>query len=189
MIGILILNGSPVKNGNTAKLVAWFAQEARREGASVKIVRAASLKPKVNGCTSCRACQKSPKYECVFKDDVNDVLKEMQKADVIVFASPLYFYGPSAQLKLIIDRMFSLYKWDNEAGTMKTPLKGKDLILIASAYEDAGLDALEKPFKITADYTGMPFRSLLIPNAGESGDIRKNPGALKKAYKFGKSMV
>src|SRR3989338_9191142 len=56
--------------------------------------------------------------------------------------------------------MQKLYKWDNKAGTMKTPLKGKMFCLIASAYEDIGLNTLEKPFKLTAQYTGMKFRSL-----------------------------
>jgi multimeric flavodoxin WrbA len=95
----------------------------------------------------------------------------MCKADVIAMATPLYFFGPSAQLKVIFDRMFSLYKWDNEAGTMQTSLRGKTLVLIASAFEDKGLEALEKPFAMTAEYTGMTFKSLLITNAGVSGDI------------------
>jgi len=186
---ILIISGSPKRDGNTNALIDEFVRGAESSGASAEVVHAAFLSYKANGCTSCRACQESDKYECVIDDEARPVLKKMADVDAIVMATPLYFFSASAQLKMIFDRMFSLYKWDNEAGTMKTPLKGKDLILIASAYEDAGLDALEKPFKITADYTGMPFRSLLIPNAGESGDIRKNPGALKKAYKFGKSMV
>ena len=82
--------------------------------------------------------------------------------------------------------MFSLYKWDNEAGTMETPLKGKMLILIASAFEDVGLDALEKPFALTADYTGMKFESLLVPNAGVSGDIKNKPDIRLKAIALGK---
>ena len=67
--------------------------------------------------------------------------------------------------------MFSLYKWDNEAGIVETPLKGKTLVLLASAFEDVGLDALEKPFVLTAEYTGMKFESVLVANAGVSGEI------------------
>jgi len=181
---ILILNGSSVKNGNTAKLVAWFAQEARAMGARVKIVRAADLKSKVNGCISCRACQKMPKYECVFKDDVNDVLKEMQKADVIVFATPLYFYGPSAQLKLVIDRMFSLYKWDNKTDTFSSPMKGKAMGFILSAYENVGLKIVEESFNNIADYSDMSFHSLLVPDARESGDVEKIIGIRARVKKF-----
>lgn len=185
---ILILNGSPVKNGNTAKLVDWFAQEARSKGESVKIVRAASLKSKVNGCTSCRACQKSARYECVIKDDVNEVLKEMQKADVVVFATPLYFYGPSAQLKLIIDRMFSLYKWDNTTDTFTSPMKGKVMGFILSAYENVGLKIVEESFKIIADYSQMSFHSLLVPDARESGDVENIKGIRERVRKFARDL-
>lgn len=186
---ILILSGSPKKDGNTAILVDWFAEGARSKGARVEIVRTAFLKYKSTGCTSCRACQKRAKYECVINDEAKPVLARMAKVDVIVMATPLYFYGASAQLKLVFDRMFSLYKWDNKAGTMETPLKGKTLVLIASAFEDVGLDVLRQPFALTAKYTGMEFASLLVPNAGESGDIKHLPGIRKKATAFGKKMA
>ncbi len=186
---ILVLNGSPVKNGNTAILVKWFVEGALAKGADVEIVNAAFLKYKSNGCISCRKCQNIKEYICVIKDEAQPVLEKMAKADAIVMATPLYFYAPSAQLKLVMDRMFSLYKWDNKAGTMKTPLKGKIFALIASAFEDVGLDNLEKPFAITADYSGMRFKSLLVANAGESGEVNKLAGIKEKSIAFGKKVA
>ncbi|MFA5272487.1 MAG: flavodoxin family protein [Candidatus Omnitrophota bacterium] len=183
---ILILSGSPKKDGNTAALIEWFKQGALLKGACIEVVSTASLKCKSNGCTSCRMCQKNKEYECVIDDEVKPVLKKMLKADVIVMATPLYFFGPSAQLKIVFDRMFSLYKWDNDKGTMQTPLKGKTFVLMASAFENIGLDALEKPFALTAEYTGMKFESLLIPNAGVSGTIQTNSDARQKALTLGK---
>lgn len=170
-------------------LVDWFAEGARSKGARVEIVRTAFLKYKSTGCTSCRACQKRAEYECVINDEAKPVLARMAKADVIVMATPLYFFAASAQLKLIFDRMFSLYKWDNKAGTMATPLKGKTLVLLASAFEDVGLDALKRPFTLTAKYTGMKFNSLLVPDAGESGDIRNKPGIRKQAIALGRKVA
>ena len=143
---ILVLSASPVKNGNTTMLVDAFVEGARSKGAQVDVVATAFLKYKSLGCTSCRACQKSDKYECVIDDEARPVLAKMAHVDVIVMATPLYFYGPSAQLKLVMDRMFSLYKWDNETGVTKTPLKKKKLVLLGSAYEDIGLDVLKQPF-------------------------------------------
>ena len=186
---ILIINGSPKKNGNTAALIEWFAEGAQSAGARTEIIPAAFLKYKAYGCLACRKCQALKEYECSVEDEGKEALKKMAKAETIVMATPLHFYGPSAQLKHIFDRMFSLYKWDNDAGTMETPLKGKTFLLIASAYEDIGLDALEKPFKLTADYTGMNFASLLVPNAGVSGAVRSRPGIKEKAFEFGKSAV
>jgi len=186
---ILVLSGSPKKDGNTAALVEWFAEGAREAGAQVEIIRTATLKYKTTGCTSCRACQKAVKYECVIDDEARPVLSKMTEVDVIVMATPLYFFSASAQIKPIIDRMFSLYKWNNTAGTMETPLKGKTLALLASAYENVGLDALEKPFALTATYTGMEFVSLLVPNAGVSGDIRKKPGVREQAIALGAKLA
>ena len=186
---ILILNGSPVKNGNTAKLVEWVTQGARLKAAKVEIIRADLLKSKTNGCISCRACQKLKEYKCVINDDVQKVLKQMAQADTIVFATPLYFYGPSAQLKLIIDRMFSLYKWNNVTDTFDSPMPGKTLVLLLSAYEDVGLDVVEKSFKIIADYSRMKFKSLLVKNARESGEVVKLKGVRQKAINFGKKLA
>jgi multimeric flavodoxin WrbA len=186
---ILILSGSPVKNGNTVQLVKWFCQGAKSKSAQIEVVNTAFLKYKVNGCISCRKCQKIKEYACVIGDEARPVLAKMALVDVIVMATPLYFYAASAQLKLVLDRMFSLYKWDNQAKIMVTPLKGKMLVLLASAFEDIGLDILEKSFAITADYSGMKFASLLVPNAGESGEIIKLDGVSEKAVALGKQVA
>jgi len=186
---ILVLSGSPKKDGNTATLVNWFTEGARSKNAQVEVVHTAFLKYKTAGCTSCRACQKLKEYECVIDDEAKPVLAKMVEVDVIVICTPLYFFAASAQLKSVFDRTFSLYKWDNKAGTMETPLKGKMLVLIASAFENVGLDALEKPFALTADYTGMKFESLLVPNAGVSGDIKNKLDIRLKAIALGKKVA
>jgi multimeric flavodoxin WrbA len=186
---ILVITGSPKKDGNTAKLAGWFAEGAKAAGASVELVNAAAFKLKVNGCQSCRACQKRKEYACAFEDDVKLTLDKMAKADVIVMATPLYFFSASAQIKQIFDRMFSLYKWDNENDTMQTVLKGKIFAVIASAYEGEGFEALEEPFKMTADYSGMEYASLIVPDAGESGEVVKVPGIKAKAMAFGKVLT
>jgi len=185
---ILVISGSAKRDGNTAALIQWFIQGARANRAKVEIIQAFSLKLKAIGCTSCRKCQIREEYECAVNDDIFPVLKKMREADVIVMATPLYFFAATACLKAVIDRMFSLYKWDNANKTFTSPLKGKTLVLLASAYEDVGLDALEAPFSLTADYTEMKFFSLLVPNAGVSGDIRKMRGVSRKAIALGKKV-
>lgn len=186
---ILMLTGSPIRDGNTAALGEWFVAGARVGGAVVEIVNAAKIESKVNGCQSCRACQKRTEYGCVFNDGVKGALDKMIAADAIVMATPMYFFSASAQIKALLDRMFSLYKWDNEKGTMQTPLKGKLFALVASAHDVGGFDALEAPFRMTAEYTGMKYLSLLVPNAGVSGEVRKQPGAREKAEAFGRTVA
>jgi len=187
---VIIISGSPKRDGNTVMLVDWLMEGLRSLGCQVELVHAAFLKYKISGCISCRSCQKLEKYGCVIDDEAKPVLAKMAEADIIVFATPLYFYGPSAQTKMIMDRMFSLYKWDNKAGTMRTPLKGKTLAVVVSAYEGEGMECVEKPFKITAEYSGMKFASLLVPNAGVSGEIEKRvPGAKQSAVEFAKKLA
>lgn len=185
---ILVISGSPKKDGNTATLIKWFSQGAREKGARIEIIQASELKIKVAGCNSCRACQKATEYKCFVNDEASPAISKMAEVDVIVMATPLYFFSASAQIKVIFDRMFALYKWDNKANTMQTVLKGKTFAVIASAFEDVGLDALLEPFKLTADYSDMKFASLLIPNAGVSGGIKDKSDIRQKAIEFGKRL-
>jgi multimeric flavodoxin WrbA len=185
---IFIVSGSPKKDGNTETLIRWFSEGAMANGAKMDVVRAASLRLKAVGCSSCRSCQKKKEYACAVKDDASDVILKMAAADVVVMATPLYFYAMSAQLKVVMDRMFALYKWDNTTDTMESVMTGKTLVLLASAYEDVGLKQLEYPFKQTAEYTGMKFVSLLVANAGVSGEIRKLTKIRDKAIELGKKI-
>ena len=72
---------------------------------------------------------------------------------------------------------------------MQTPLKGKVFVLIASAFEGVGLEALEKPFSLTAEYAGMSFYSLLIPNAGVSGDLSQREDVHSKVLRFSQRLT
>jgi multimeric flavodoxin WrbA len=186
---ILIISGSPKKDGNTALLIEWFVQGIRSVGSNVQLIRAADLKYEVIGCISCRVCQKNAEYRCVIKDEISDCVARFAEVDVIVMASPLYFYGASSQLKSVVDRMFCLYKWDNEANTMTTPLKGKTLVFLGSGFEDVGFDVFEKPFQLTAEYTGMSYASLVVQNAGVSGQIVKQQGVRQQAFELGKKIA
>ncbi|HNX81438.1 MAG TPA: flavodoxin family protein [Candidatus Omnitrophota bacterium] len=188
-INVLMIVGSPLKNGNTFLLAEAFMQGVSSRGATIEEVHVSNLSFKVSGCTSCRQCQRNTEYGCIINDDASAVVKRMIGAHVIVIATPLYFFSASAQVKVIVDRMFSLYKWDNESNTMETVLKGKTLVLLASAFENAGLTMLEGPFRQTADYSGMKFESLLVPDAGTSGQIFKNnPLARSQAFRLGESL-
>jgi len=155
----------------------------------VEVALAAFLKNKTNGCTSCRACQKSAEYACVIDDEITPLLAKMVLADVIVMATPLYFFSMSAQIKGVLDRMFSLYKWDNDAGTMNTVLKDKTFVLLASAFEDIGLGTLAEPFALTAQYSRMHFEKMIVANARISGEIRNIPGVREQAVEFGRKIA
>ena len=102
---VLIISSTPRKGGNSDKLCDAFAEGAKEAGNEVEKVRIADLK--IGYCTGCYACQKTGK--CAIKDDAWGVIDKMMAADVIVLASPVYFYSICAQLKALIDRTVVVY--------------------------------------------------------------------------------
>lgn len=112
---ILTLLGSARKKGNTATLLGWVEEELRSQGHEVTNIYLHGKN--LNGCMGCAKCKEVPDdVGCVQKDDVPEILGRMVAADLVVFASPLYFWGVSAQLKAIIDRTYSLYTRFHEPG-------------------------------------------------------------------------
>ena len=107
-MNILVLNGSPRKNGNTARLVQAFEKGAIEAGHSVKTENVA-LK-KINGCRACEYCHEKEKAVCVQKDDMQDIYSEIKEADMLVLASPIYYYAMTGQLISALNRTYALGK-------------------------------------------------------------------------------
>lgn len=105
---VITLQGSPRKNGNTAKVLSWVEQELGALGHEVESI---FLNTKnLKGCLACGKCKEKPDtVGCIQKDDIPEILEKMTRAELVIFASPLYFWGVSAQLKTVIDRTYSLY--------------------------------------------------------------------------------
>ena len=102
---ILVLMGSPRKHGNTDQMTDEFIRGAQEAGHQVEKI---CLKDwKINGCLGCGACQRNG-GACVQKDDMSDIYKKWLAADVVVLASPVYFYTWSAQIKAVLDRTFAI---------------------------------------------------------------------------------
>lgn len=98
---VLILSGSPRKKGNSAMLGEQFAKGAKESDNTVELLYLRDKK--INFCTACYHCKKEG--ICSIEDDMADILDKMDKADVIVMASPVYFYSINAQMKALIDRV------------------------------------------------------------------------------------
>jgi multimeric flavodoxin WrbA len=104
---ILILSGSPRKNGNTERLVTSFADGAIAAGKTVRSIRVADLK--IGGCHGCEHCF-SHGGVCVQTDDMPPILDGLRKADALVLTSPVYYFGVTAQLKPVIDRFSPCFR-------------------------------------------------------------------------------
>ena len=120
---IMIIDGGPRKNMNTAAMVAAFAEGAREAGAEVKVVRLYELE--YTGCVSCLACKlKNSKFldVCAVRDGIEPVLREAAYADGLVFASPMYFFQITAQLRAFLERL--LFPWLSYNDYSSNPPKG-----------------------------------------------------------------
>ena len=105
-MNVLILNGSPRQNGNTAAMANAFAEGAMEAGHKVSIVPVAQKK--ISGCLACEYCHTKGKGACIQKDDMQEIYSLLQDADMLILASPIYYHGFSGQLKCAIDRFYSI---------------------------------------------------------------------------------
>ena len=189
---IMILCSSPHKDGKTNTMANWCVQGAADAGAQVECIDVANLKYKNNGCIACYGCQQSEKYECVVPDDASALLKRFHEFDALVFATPIYFFGPNAQLKLILDRMFSLVKINPETGEFTFQSPGRQMALISTSGGDMddGIGQADQLFKMVAGFQGSKYSSLLAPNSpNDPQELVADADLKEKAIAFGRALA
>lgn len=127
---IITLLGSPRKKGSTATVLGWVEEELESLGHTVE--RIYLNNKTIAGCLGCAKCRENPtEIACVQKDDAIDILQRMIASDVVLYASPLYFWGFTAQIKALIDRGYSLVtNYHKPAHT--SLLEGKRIGLLAT---------------------------------------------------------
>lgn len=175
-MNILIISGSPRKDGNTELLVKAFTKGISQKH-QVEIVSVHDYK--VNPCLGCNACFKSEGNTCAQKDDMAVVYEKMSRADMLVIASPVYFYGLSAQLKAIIDRCHNPIR-----DTFH--IKKMALLLVGAASLPELFDAILKEYSLCLKFFGIEDAGkVLVRGVKDKGDI-KNANALDEAYELGR---
>lgn len=107
MKNVLIISGSPRKKGNSQILCEQFKKGAEAKGHQVELVRI--MEKNIGFCRACDGCMRNG-GTCVLKDDMAEILELFQKAEVLVLATPVYFYGISAQMKTFIDRTYPIWQ-------------------------------------------------------------------------------
>jgi multimeric flavodoxin WrbA len=134
---VTTLLGSAKKKGNTATVLGWVEEELKSMGHDVE--RIYLNNKSFRGCLGCAKCREDPdEIACVQKDDAIDIMGQMISSDVVLFASPIYFWGFSAQIKALIDRGYSLVTNYHKPGHTSL-MRGKRIGLLvtgADAYED-----------------------------------------------------
>ncbi len=181
---ILVITGSPRKNGNSSALADIFINTAEAKGYSVTRVDAAFMN--VGGCRACDACFSTGKA-CCFDDDFNIIAHKIEAADSIVFVSPVYWYTYSAQIKAVIDKFYTFLKITGNMAdrehTLSRGIGGKEYGLIACCEENdiSVMDGLCFSFERTvAMLEGKIIGKALIPGVFNAGDVQKT-GSIEQA--------
>ena len=104
-MNVLVLNGSPRPQGDTAKMVAAFKEAAGTSGHEVTEINV--CRRNIHGCLACEYCHGKGAGTCVQKDDMGEIYEKLQEADMLVLASPIYYHNISGQLKCVIDRFYA----------------------------------------------------------------------------------
>jgi multimeric flavodoxin WrbA len=177
MSRILILTGSPRRNGNTDRLAQSFAKGAE-ESNQVEIVSVCDYK--VNPCIGCNSCFSREGNRCFQNDDMTAIYEKLSQADILIIASPVYFYGISSQLKAIIDRLHTPLR-------NSFNIKKLGLILVGAATLPELFDAIITQYKLVLNFFKLEDAgSVLVRGAKEKGEVSEED--LKKAFELGKSL-
>ncbi len=175
---VLVVSSSPRKGGNSETLAKRFAEGAISAGNEVKVISVQDVNLKF--CTGCLYCQSHDK--CVLNDGMNALYSEFENADVLVFATPVYYYSVSGQLKTFLDRLNPLYPRKN---------KFKEVYLLATAADDdeAAMNGSVSDIQGWVDcFDGVELKGVLRGvGVSEKGDISKTEFP-EKAHQMGKNV-
>ena len=178
---IVVLNGSPRKNGNTSALVREFTKGAESVGNTVTEFFLNSMD--IHGCLGCFGGHSSRECPCVQKDDMSQIYPAVKDCDVVVLATPLYYWNMSGQLRTAVDRLFALEEGDGNF--LRGNGKASALLMAAegSGFEDVVLYYDHLMGHLRWENLGH----VLAGGNMAVGDIEGKP-ELKEAYELGRSI-
>lgn len=180
---ILGVVGSPRKKGNTHILVSRILDGAEERGAITEIIFLNDLD--IRECDGCYICWKGK--QCSKKDDMDEVYPKIIQSDVIIFGTPVYWYGPTALMKCFIDRFVYFNCPKNRA-----KIRGKSAVIAVPFEENNPQTAslLVKFFEKSLKYLEMNLiGKILVPGVSRRGDILRKEDRLEEAFKLGRRLA
>ena len=181
-MNILAILGSPRENGSTGKLLNQYLLGVRNGHNDIKIDEIYLQNRDIRNCKGCNACQ-SEKSQCIIQDEMQNIYPLVADADVMIFATPVYVFNISAQLKGFLDRLHAVdYRI----------FKGKKIVLLTtygdSEEENSGVQNVVNTIRMTAQMLEMDFVQDLNMST-YSLPIERNEEAFEKVYELGKNLV
>ena len=175
---VLALVGSPRQGGNTDLLVERLLNGAKTKGHETEKLYLYDYN--ISLCTDCRNCKKGD-YVCCINDEMLTFYDAMESADVIVFGTPIYWYGPTAKMKMLIDRMRPFVE--------NKKLEGKRAVIVSPAAEGpVACEPMLEMFERMFAYIKVELAGTVFGKAYNKCDISKDTAALDKAYSLGTSL-
>lgn len=179
---IIILNGSPRLKGNTAMLCDAFAKGA--ESAGHTVTRFDLQRMKIHGCLGCMKGGKDPASPCVQKDDMEQIYPAYKDADLVVLASPMYYWSVSGQLKTAFDRLFAVAECNPDYAN---PRKECALIMAAEGNSPDNWKPALDYYHALMGFLGWTDKGqVLAGGVLEAGAVAGKP-VLEEAFRFGAS--
>jgi len=186
---VLLILGSPRKNSNSSLLGEKIAEGAESLGAKVKsiVLQDYEIKP----CKACEGCHgKKMKGECVIKDDMRKIYPLVQEADAYIFASPVYWFHYSGQLKLFIDRCYALFN----PTTLASPFGGKPYALAfaygaSDPFEAGCVNAIRTFQDGFSGFLKARMAGAVYASAMEPGELKSDKEVLAKAFEVGVELM
>ena len=179
MKNVLIISTSFHRNSNSDYLAQEFAKGAKEAGNAVEMIRLAGKK--LNFCVGCMACQKTQK--CAIPDDAVQIAEKVKNADVLVFATPIYYYEMCGQMKTLLDRMNPLFTADYS-------FRDVYLLTTAADEEESAMDGAVKGMQGWVDCFPKAKLSGVVRGAGisDAGEAKEHTCILKETYALGKAI-
>ena len=178
MSRIVVLVGSVRREGNTALLAKAFAEGAGKRH-EVELVSVADYS--IHPCLGCNRCYSAEGNRCVQQDDMGKIYEKLKGADTLVIASPVYFYGVSAQLKALIDRLHTPMR-------KQFSIRRLGLILVGAAELPDLFDPILAQYRMVLRFFGLEdIGCVLVRGAKEKGDVLQGDGP-KQAYDLGNGL-
>ena len=175
MSRIIVLVGSVRKGGNTDLLAQAFAESAGKHH-EVELLSVADYD--VHPCVGCNSCYTSEGHRCFQDDDMQRIYEKLKQADVLVIASPVYFYGISAQLKAVIDRLHTPMRND-------FPIRKLGLILVGAADLPDLFDPIILQYRMLLRFFNLEdIGTVLVPGVKDKGDVLAT-GGIRQAREMG----
>ena len=183
---IILVMGSPRKEGNSATLAKQVAAGAEVGGAEVESFYLQEMN--IQPCTACNACREENSKGCVIDDDMKVLYSRLRQSDALVISSPIYWFSVSAQTKVFMDRWYAL----GGPGEEYAAFAGKRIGIVLTyadvdPFTSGAVNAL-RTFQDAFNYVGAEIVGMVYGSASEAGEIARNRDLMGEAYELGKKL-